>query len=236
MPRGGSFKPLVRATATSAIRASRWGGRSLLVFLGGVALLFFGAAFLVWPVATVSIEPALEQVTITGSVLVDVDAPAFIPASGVVPGRVIISENEAQQGEQVVTVGTRSYAYQAVSANIVVASAVSTNLGTDYRAVKPWGQVQWGKPHAGSSGQLVSLPFSLTLRRYRHFLVADWRTYVRGLPVPEAQHWLESQPGVAHVRIALYPSFFANIRQKMPTNASLIRFSLDIAQETSILE
>lgn len=225
----------VRMTKPGGIRASRRGQRWLVFFLASVVLMLGGAAWLLWPMAAVTVEPVLDRISVSGAVVVDTGALSPVAASGIVPGYVL-APGEHPAGYRTVTARGRTYAYRGEAAEAVVQQVVLQVLGGDYVAAPPWGGVQWAAPRVNPSGTVVTLPFMLQVSRYHKFNAAEWRSHIAGMAPNQAKKWLESQPGVAAVRISLYPEFFAKVRQKIPSNQSLITIALDIAGKTSILE
>lgn len=229
----------VRVVSPGTIRATSHSRPWLWLFVVVALALGAGVALLVLPLVRITIAPALEPVEVRGVVRVDLDARQVVPETGVVPGRVLGAGGTVKtvlQGVRTARLAGSVVTYDAAAADAVVAAAVAKGVGSDYVAVEPWPVPAWAEPVVGGSGRSVSLPFLVTVERYRRLTTASWRSRVAGMSVAEAQVWLAEQSGVGTVNVTIYPSFFANFSQKLPNSTSSITLVLDIRGKTSILE
>lgn len=201
--------------------------------------LAVGTSFLVWPLVNIVVTPKLENLTVKGSVKVDMDVSKSLVDSGVIAGKIIGTGNtvtEVLKGIRTVRLGNAVVTYVGSEADAAVAATAAKAAGDEYVVRQPFGEISWSVPQAALSGRLTTIPFTVQVERYRRFPVADWRSQLKGMSLTEARDWLNKQAGVASALVEIYPSFFANFSGKLPHNDSAIRLSLDISGKTSILE
>lgn len=223
--------PLIHRVPSS--RRSRWW---LSVFYVVLVVLVAGVLLTIWPRYRVTITPLFDQFTVTVPVKVDLNVTEVISGSNIVPGQLVDNAVSAAGGRRVI--GTTKAGRVMVSDSDVdslLQRALQQAAGGNEVLVENTFSTLW-QPVKTSSASTITVPVSASGKFRNRFHTADWPQHLAGLSVKNAIEWLTEQPGVAKATIEVYPSFFANISQKLPKDPNRLTWLLDINGKVSILK
>ncbi len=218
----------------------KWSSLAFYLFWLLVVTLVSGVFISLWPTAVVKITPQTDKLSLATSLHISLDLTGGSPNSWLVAGRQLQAGEDwsalERSGYRVYSVGKQNIAAAEKDLRASLDKFVKQNMPVDYLIVPESLAIMWGDYQPDKSERGLNLPVSVVFSIYRHFPVVDWKNRLADLNLNEANSWLRKQTGVNSSTISIHPAFLAKIREKLPTNPNLIRFTLDIDGKTSILE
>lgn len=220
-------------TYIQTVPASKKGKRWLYVFLAAIFLLLISLSTLVWPRVRVVVKPEFELVKINLPIKVDLDLKEPNFNIGVIPGQFITSFN---QEAELTNPGFRFYKLSNNKKVIVdedlinrlIDSSLRQKVGENRIIHQETLDISWQNPIENRSGRSFIVTATIQAQFYQLFPFVEWQNRLAGKSIIDIEKWVKQQPGVASVLVELYPSFFAKISQKVPSNPSAITITLDI--------
>lgn len=216
-----------------AVPASKRGKFWLYVFLVAVFLLFINLSTLVWPRVRVVVKPEFESVKINVPIKVDLDLKEPNFNTGILPGQFITSFSQAAE---LTNPGFRFYKLNnnkkvVVDEDLInrlIDNSLRQKVGENRIMRQGTFYIDWQNPIENRSGRSFIVTANIQAQFYPLFPFVEWQNRLVGKSVVDIEKWVKQQPGVASVLVQLYPSFFAKISQKVPSNPSAITIILDI--------
>ena len=221
-------------------RLGKWSSLSLYLFWTLVLLLVGGLLSTLWPIVDVVISPQVDQMRLSTAFHVSLDLANSQPSSWLVSGRLLRAGEDwsalQRANYKIFPVGKQNIVVAENDLQFSLNKFINQNIPPDYAVAPDSVEILWLAPVADKSEQGLTAAVNIGFSIYRRFPVDDWKVKLAGIKIPAAVDWLEKQTGVKKANINLKPHFLANIRQIMPTNPNVIRFTLDINGKTSILK
>jgi hypothetical protein len=221
------------AAHIQTVPVSKRGKFWLYIFLVAVFLLLVSLSTLIWPRVRVVVKPEFELVKIGVPIKIDLDLKEPNFNVGVIPGQLVTSSS---QEFEVARSGWRFYnldddkklLVDDVFVNKLINNSLYQKIG-EHRIMRPGTfNVTWQNPIKNRSERSFTVNAAVQAQFYPQFPLLDWENRLVGKQLSDIEEWIKHQPGVALVSVSLYPSFFAKISQKAPSNPSAITIILDI--------
>lgn len=218
----------------------KWSSLAFYLFWLLVVALVVGVFVSLWPTAMVKITPQTDKLSLATSFHISLDLTGDSPNSWLISGRQLQAGEDwavlERGGYRVYSVGKQNIAAAEKDLRDGLDKFIKQNMPVDYLIVPDSLNIMWGNYQPDKSERGLTLPVKVIFSIYRRFPVVDWKNRLADLTIEDANKWLRKQTGVNLSEISIHPAFLAKIREKLPTNPNLIRFTLDINGKTSILE
>ncbi len=221
-----------RVIPVKLVQTSKKGRYLMLIFLSSVLFLFCLVLFKIWPIVTILVLPEFYPVEQLINIKVDLDLKNISLSTNTVPGKAMMVGDELNEiiksGYIVLPIPSERVVVNISHLKDILVNELSKKIPGEV-VVLPveidFNSYEWMK---GPSGRTFSGQVYFRAKYYQPIQSNKWSREISGLDKEIAREILLAKSGVKEVSIIYFPSFFANLSEKLPTNVNEIRFALDI--------